>query len=74
MLFRLSLLILLLLTAPVLAQDIGKQQAMKIAQKNNPGRVLAIKRAGENYRVKILSSGGEVRVIRVNVNSGKVLR
>ncbi|HED32663.1 MAG TPA: hypothetical protein ENJ08_00405 [Gammaproteobacteria bacterium] len=72
MLFRLFLLIMLLFTAPVQAQDISKQQAMKIAQKSNPGRVLAIKRSGKNYRVKILSSGGEVRVVLVNASSGKV--
>ncbi len=74
MLFRLSLLFMLLLAAPVQAQDISKQQAMKIAQKNNPGRVLAVKRSGKNYRIKILSSGGEVRVVLVNAGSGKVSR
>jgi len=65
---------MLLFTAPVQAQDISKQQAMKIAQKSNPGRVLAIKRSGKNYRIKILSSGGEVRVVLVNASSGNVSR
>lgn len=74
MLFRLSLLLMLLLTPPAQAQDISKQQAMKIAQKSKPGRVLAIKRSGKNYRVKILSSGGEVRFVLVNASSGKISR
>ncbi|VAW60960.1 hypothetical protein MNBD_GAMMA11-988 [hydrothermal vent metagenome] len=74
MLFRLSLLIMLLFTAPAQAQDISRHQAIKIAQKSHPGRILAVKRSGHYYRIKVLSTGGEVRVILVNASSGKVSR
>ncbi|RDH84033.1 MAG: peptidase [endosymbiont of Galathealinum brachiosum] len=70
------LLLTLLLVTPVFAKadgNLSKQQAMSIAQQNNPGRVLAVKQSGGVYRVKILNTNGEVRVISVDVNSGKVI-
>lgn len=63
----------LLLTTPVYAADISKQQAVSIAQQVYPGRVLAVKRNGAVYRVKTLSDSGEVRIIVVDANTGKVI-
>ena len=65
---------MLVLTGPAQAAEaISKQQAMNTAQQNNPGRVLSIKQSGKVYRVKILSSSGEVRIVLVNAQSGKVV-
>ena len=70
------LLLTLMLATPLHAantgkneQSISKQQAMEIAQQQNPGRVLTIKRKGDVYRVKILNSNGEVRTVLVNANT-----
>lgn len=70
----LILLVTLLLGAPLpaAAENISKQQAVSIAQQVSPGRVLAVKRKGGNYRVKTLSTSGEVRIIVIDANSGKV--
>jgi len=74
------LLLALCFSTPVLAaqeipnkQAISKQQAMKIAQKNNPGRVLNIKLKKSAYHIKILNTEGEVRTILVNATSGKMV-
>jgi len=67
---------LLLMSAAVLA-DIGKKQAVSIAQGVYPGRVLAVKLVQENnvsvYRVKTLSAGGDVHIIVIDADSGKVI-
>ena len=72
----LPFLAVLLMSAPVFA-DIGKQQAASIAQSVYPGRVLAVKLTQQNsasvYRVKTLSSGGDVHIVVIDANSGSVL-
>lgn len=62
------------LNLPVYAgpATISKQQAVNIAQKVNPGRVLSVKLKGATYKVKTLSRNGEVRVISIDANNGKV--
>jgi len=54
-------------------QIIGKQQAMKVAQKHNPGRVLSIKLKNTTYHVKLLSTEGEVRTVLINSINGKMI-
>lgn len=68
------LLFALLLVAPLpaAADNISKQQAVSIAQQVSPGRVLGVKMRGGSYRVKTLSTSGEVRIIVIDANSGKV--
>ena len=65
-----------LMSAAVQA-DIGKKQAVSIAQGVYPGRVLAVKLVQENnisvYRVKTLSAGGDVHIIVIDADSGKVI-
>jgi uncharacterized membrane protein YkoI len=67
---------LLLMSAAVQA-DIGKKQAVSIAQGVYPGRVLAVKLVQENnvavYRVKTLSAGGDVHIIVIDADSGIVI-
>ena len=71
------LLILLMLMSAVVHADIGKKQAVSIAQSVYPGRVLAVKQAQDNnvpvYRVKTLSAGGDVHIIVIDADSGKVI-
>jgi len=43
----------------------NKQQAVEIAQQQFSGRVLSVKREGDSYRVKILNSNGDIRIIKV---------
>ena len=71
------LLVLLMLMSAVVHADIGKKQAVSIAQSVHPGRVLAVKQVQENnvpvYRVKTLSASGDVHIIVVDADSGKVI-
>ena len=71
------LLVLLMLMSAVVHADIGKKQAVSIAQSVYPGRVLAVKQVQENnvsvYRVKTLSTGGDVHIIVIDADSGKVI-
>ena len=71
------LLVFLLLMSAAVQADIGKKQAVSIAQGVYPGRVLAVKLVQENnvsvYRVKTLSAGGDVHIIVIDADSGKVI-
>jgi uncharacterized membrane protein YkoI len=71
------LLVLLMLMSAVAHADIGKKQAVSIAQSVHPGRVLAVKQVQENnvpvYRVKTLSASGDVHIIVIDADSGKVI-
>ena len=71
------LLVLLMLMSAVVHADIGKKQAVSIAQSVHPGRVLAVKQVQENnvpvYRVKTLSASGDVHIIVIDDDSGKVI-
>jgi len=69
----LTTLLLLLAPAQAMADGISKQQAANIAQGISPGRVLAVKQSGKTYKVKTLSSNGDVRVIIIDATSGKVI-
>ena len=69
--------VFLLLMSAVVQADIGKKQAVSIAQGVYPGRVLAVKLVQENnvsvYRVKTLSASGDVHIIVIDADSGKVI-
>ena len=71
------LLVFLLLMSAAVQADIGKKQAVSIAQGVYPGRVLAVKLVQENnasvYRVKTLSASGDVHIIVIDADSGKVI-
>ena len=54
-------------------ETIDKQQAVSIAQQTYPGRVLSVKLKDDIYQVKTLSEEGEVRVILIDANNGKVI-
>lgn len=75
-LFKLTTLVMLLIfNASVYAtpDGINKQQAVSIAQQSYPGRVLSVKQKGDEYHVKTLNDSGEVRVIIIDANSGKII-
>ena len=71
------LTVFLLLMSAAVQADIGKKQAVSIAQGVYPGRVLAVKLVQENntsvYRVKTLSASGDVHIIVIDADSGKVI-
>lgn len=69
----LALALVLQPTVVVAEQAINQQQAAQIAQQAHPGRVLGVRRRGEVYKVKILNAQGEVRVIVIDANSGKIV-
>lgn len=76
LLFSAFFLTLVLMASTPLHADsaaISKQQAISTAQQVSPGRVLSVKLKGSVYQVKTLNSAGDVRVIRVDANTGKVL-
>lgn len=71
-----TLVLTLSLGTPALAESsdgISKQQAVEVAQQVYPGRVLAVKRKGSAYHVKTLNKNGEVRIILVDAQTGKVI-
>jgi len=68
--------LLLALSLPVWA-DVGRDEAAAIAQKTTSGRVLAIdqvNKAGRSvWRVKVLTPKGEVRIVLIDMASGRTL-
>ena len=72
-----SLLCALLVASALPAwADIGRDEAAAVAQRVASGRVLAVERAEVDrkpvWRVKILSAQGEVRIVVIDVASGRV--
>jgi uncharacterized membrane protein YkoI len=65
---------LLVLAAPAWA-SVSRDEAASIAQRANGGRVLSVEKAEADgravWRVKVVTAKGEVRVILVDVASGK---
>ena len=57
--------------------DVGRDEAAAVAQRVASGRVLAVERAEAGgkpvWRVKILTTQGEVRVVIVDVANGRVV-
>jgi uncharacterized membrane protein YkoI len=57
--------------------DVSRDEAAAVAQRVASGRVLAVERAQVGgkpvWRVKILSAQGEVRIVVVDVASGRVV-
>lgn len=54
------------------ASTISKQEASASAQQAYSGRVLSVKLKKSTYKVKIINSKGQVRVIKVNASNGKI--
>ncbi len=65
----------LIIQTPLFAahDGISKQRAVEIAERAFSGRVLAVKRRGDVYRVKKLNDKGVVRVIVIDAESGKIV-
>ncbi len=70
------LALLLAMSAPAWA-DVSRNDAAAIAQKMTDGRVLAVEQAQRDgrrvWRVKVLTPQGEVRVVLIDVASGRAL-
>lgn len=71
-----AMLACLALCAPMVAHaDVGRDDAVAIAQRTLGGRVLAVDRVQKDgreiWRIKVLTPQGEVRVLLIDVASGK---
>ena len=59
------------------AQDIGPDAAAAVVQANLQGKVLSVSSGSYNgrsvYRVKVLLSGGRVKVLQVLASNGRIL-
>ena len=66
----------MLMAAPAWA-DVSRDEAAAVAQRVGNGRVLSIDRSEADrrpvWRVKVLTGQGEVRVILIDVASGRVV-
>lgn len=79
MLYRLSsslLIALMLACAPAWA-DVGPGEAATVARQTTGGRVLSVDKAQVGnraaWRVKLVTAGGEVRVVMIDAATGKPL-
>lgn len=59
--------------AHAVAGNISKQQAVEIATQKHPGRVLAVNKKDNKYRVKIINERGQVQFIHIDAKTGKVM-
>jgi uncharacterized membrane protein YkoI len=53
--------------------DVSRDAAAAAAQRMAGGRVLSVDRAGNAWRVKIVTSQGEVKVILIDAATGRPL-
>lgn len=53
--------------------DVGRDAAAAAAQRVAGGRVLSVERAGNAWRVKIVTPQGEVKVVLIDAASGRPL-
>lgn len=60
-------------SASIPVDGISEQRAMTIAKQHFKGRVLAINRTDNLYRIKILSNQGTVHTVLINVTDGSVI-
>jgi uncharacterized membrane protein YkoI len=67
--------VLLLAASSAAWADVSRDDAAAIAQRVSSGRVLAVERADAGgrpvWRVKVVTASGDVRVILVDVATGK---
>ena len=54
------------------SEKLSKQQAVDIATRAHPGRVLAVRHKADVYKVKTLSDSGKVHIIIIDDRSGKI--
>ncbi len=57
---------------PALA-DVSRDDAAATAQRVAGGRVLSVERAGNAWRVKLVTARGEVKVVLIDAASGRPL-
>jgi len=71
-----ALLVAVLLAATPLAHAIDRDQAAAQVQKQTGGRVLSVDSAERDgrkvFRVKVLTRGGEVRIVIVDAKTGRI--
>ena len=53
--------------------DVGPDQAARAAGRASGGRVLGIGGEAPEYRVKVITEGGRIRVLRIDARTGEVV-
>ena len=64
---------LVLACAQLAWADIGANDAAAVAAQTHGGRVLSVDRAGQAWRVKLVTPRGEVRVVLIDAATGRPL-
>lgn len=59
-------------TLPVFA-DVSRDAAAAAAERASGGRVLSVERAGNVWRVKIVTARGEVKIVLIDAATGRPL-
>ncbi|HAZ60234.1 MAG TPA: hypothetical protein DCY89_01515 [Gammaproteobacteria bacterium] len=54
-------------------EEVGESAAAAAAQAATGGRVVAVRRSGATYEVTVLLDDGQVRVLRIDAQSGQVV-
>ncbi len=68
-----TLLVGLQVLSPDEAQAaISKSQAVAIAQKKHPGKVVKVKKSGKFYKVRIVKKNGHVVTLSIDQETGKL--
>ena len=66
----------LLVTSNLAWADLSRDDAAAVAQRASGGRVLSIEKSGSSgqpvWRVTVVTTAGEVRVIQIDVATGQV--
>ncbi len=72
-----SLLVALMLACAPAWADVGRDEAAAVAQQAAGGRVLSVDRSQVGnraaWRVKLVTAGGEVRVVMIDAATGRPL-
>jgi len=71
--FRSALAALVLASASAAWSGPMAAQAAAVAAQTHGGRVLSVDRAGNAWRVKLVTAKGEVRVVLIDAASGRPL-
>jgi uncharacterized membrane protein YkoI len=71
-------LLLTLVCSTVLASELSKQQIAELVTNQFQGKVIAINEQQQDgktiYQVKLLTKKGRVKVIKIDADTGKIIR
>jgi len=59
---------------PANQPQISREQAVALAQKSYPGKIVRVKAEKQNYRIRVVQADGRVVTVVVDGQSGRVKR